>query len=124
MRERALMRALGLDDESSGNQPEMSAAEQIQKLHESARKLETRHVFKPKDIITQKPSFRMYKRPQHGAPAIVAEVLDKPIILQKEESGCQDFIENLDIVILMLTEEGHTVRFYVDSRFFEPYPAQ
>lgn len=103
-----LVRALAQND--------ASRLSRIEKLKTCYQQFSTSVTFKPGDIVTWKPELRNKQRPDYGEPAIVLEVLDKPIFDRTDDSGSPYFREPLDICLGILMEDGDFVSFMFDSR--------
>lgn len=59
--------------------------------------------------------------PEYGAPMVVVEVLEPPIIDCKFDSGSVYYREPLDILLGFLDEDKEFYVLHYDSRRFEPY---
>lgn len=79
-----------------------------------------KHTFKVGDIVRWKEGLKNRKVPNEKLPAIVVEVLDKPIYDEKAEVGSTYFREPLDIILGMIIK-GDLITFHYDSRRFEPF---
>lgn len=126
---RSLLERIGIHDDGMGNllleddtldSPLAALAQALQARYAS---LNTRHVFKPGDLVFWKDGLRNRRYPRNGKPAIVLEVLQQPVIDEEEDSGSTYFREPLDIVLGCFVDEGeHRGDFFsghFDSRRLE-----
>jgi len=74
--------------------------------------------FRPGDIVVWKEGCSNRKRPKTGEPAVVVEVLPKPLYGEEKSTGSPYFHEPLDIVLGMLDDDGDFVRYCYDRRRF------
>jgi hypothetical protein len=72
-------------------------------------------------IVKWKEHLKNRKLPDENQPAIVVSLLGEPIVSNEEDSGSPYFLEPLDIVLGLLTDDGIFLTFYYDSKRFEPY---
>jgi len=77
--------------------------------------------FEVGQIVKWKPDLKNRKLPRRNQPAIVVSILDEPITNPNDESGSPYFLEQLDIVLGVITDDDNFLTFYYDSRRFEPY---
>jgi len=82
----------------------------------------TEKALQPGMLAQWKPGMKNRRTPDYGAPMIVVEVLDSPIIDGTFESGSVYFRERLDIILGFVDEDDEFYMFHYDSRRFEPYP--
>lgn len=83
--------------------------------------LNTKHEFKPGQVVKWKKGLRNKLYPDFEQPAVVIETLSTPILIEKVNSGSPYFSEPLDLVLAILDEEDDLIIFHYDSRRFEPY---
>jgi len=84
-----------------------------------------KHSFEAGQLVTWKEGLRNRKVPLDGEPAIVVEVLKKPVPQPKETSPASSYFrEPLDIVLGMLDEDGDLVVFHFDSRRLKPFDGE
>ena len=72
-------------------------------------------------IVKWKNYLKNRKLPHKNQPAIVVNILDEPITSTDNESGSPYFLEKLDIILGIMSDEGIFLTFYYDSRRFEPW---
>lgn len=89
-------------------------------LHEAYNWFVTPYTLTPGMIVTQKPHCATKKALRDGQPGIVVEVLDPPILTDKEDSGTPFYREPLDVVIGVVWG-GNFVCFHYDSRRLMPW---
>lgn len=77
--------------------------------------------FEVGQIVKWKTDLKNRKLPRRHQPAIVVSILDEPITNPNDESGSPYFLEPLDIVLGVITDDDNFLTFYYDSRRFEPY---
>ena len=128
---RALLERIGLTEGMTGNllfdeDPLESPLETLaQALTERFETFNTRHTFKPGDLVCWKPGMRNRRFPREGKPAVVLEVLDTPCLDSEAETGSTYFREPLDIKLGLFLEDGeHRGDFlcwHFDSRRFAPW---
>jgi len=74
------------------------------------------------DLVKWKEGLKNKKRPDSNQPAIVVQLLEKPLIeRQGEEAGSPYYREPLDIILGLFDEENEFLMFYYDKRRFESY---
>ena len=115
-----LERLLRLQESSalaSSLDPEQAAV-LLQKRFESLRKT-TR--FKAGELVCWKPGLKNRLLPEEGHPAIVLEVLKDAILQEQFGPETPHYREPLDIVLGILTPEGHFLQFHFDSRRLQRY---
>ena len=83
----------------------------------------TPHDFQPGDLVVWKESLKNKMRPLPGEPAVVMDVLTKPIVDPVAGPGSVYFRERLDMVIGLLDDHQDFVLLHCDSRRFEPAPS-
>jgi hypothetical protein len=79
------------------------------------------NTFEVRQLVKWKNDLKNRKLPRVDQPAIVVRVLDSPVINSSDDSGSPYFLEELDVVLGVLSEDGTFLTFYYDSRRFEPY---
>ncbi len=92
--------------------------EHISDLKRLYSNLEKKYTFNIGDIVRWKEGLKNKRVPQDKLPAIVVDVLEKPIYDEKVEMGSPYFREPLDIVLGVINK-GELITFYYDSRRFE-----
>lgn len=128
---RPLLEVIGLHDEGMANllldeevvdSPLDALAQALQARYAS---LNTRHVFKPGDLVLWKEGLRNRRYPSNGKPAIVLEVLQQPVTDDEDNSASMYFREPLDLVLGCFIDEGEGrgdfSSWHVDSRRFKPW---
>lgn len=114
--------ALLLDDDDLLDSPLDGLATALKQRFDS---LNTRHSFKPGDLVRWKTGMQNRVCPSPNKPAIVLEVLPAPILDTEKDSGNVYFGEPLDIVLGFFWESephrGDFIYAHVDSRRFEPW---
>ena len=76
---------------------------------------------RPGMLAQWKPGMKNRRTPDYGAPMVVVEVLEPPIIDTKFDSGSVYFRERLDLVLGFVDEDDEFYMLHYDSRRFEPY---
>jgi len=93
-----------------------------QHLTDKLALLKKHHVFKAGDIVRWKAGLKNRRFPIDDEPAVVVEVLRKPIADPSEQStGSPYFNAPLDFVLGVIDSDGDFLTFYSESRRFEPY---
>lgn len=128
---RALLDRIGLNDLHAANlllddDPLESPLNTLaQALVERYQSLNTRHAFKPGDLVTWKPGLRNRRYPYLGKPAVVLEVLATPILDSDTETGSTYYHEPLDLVLGLFLDEGEHrgdfLGWHFDGRRFQPW---
>lgn len=95
----------------------------IAQLTASGKALLQTHRFMPGSLVRWKSGLRNRTRPEYDEPAVVVEVLDRPVLDKETDSGSPYFQEPLDLLLGIIDEEGDFVIFHYDRRRFEPFPA-
>jgi hypothetical protein len=93
----------------------------LRKIH--ARLLE-KHNFKVGDVVRWKEGLKNRRMPAYGQAAIVLEVLDKPLVDEKETAGSAYFREPLDVLLSFTDGDNNMISFHFDSRKFEPFESK
>ncbi|MDE1964089.1 MAG: hypothetical protein KGI42_09340 [Xanthomonadaceae bacterium] len=75
----------------------------------------------PGMLARWKPGMKNRTSPDYGAPMMVVEVLEQPIIDTTFDSGSIYFRERLDIVLGFLDADDEFCTLHYDSRRFEPF---
>ena len=88
--------------------------------------LTKKHDFKPGDLVELKPGLGGYQEiPKHGQPGIVTEIIDPPIIADKQDAGSPAFGMTHDIRIMFIVSTEHLhIEYAFDSRLFLPYTGE
>ncbi len=81
----------------------------------------TMNNFSKGQLVKWKLGLKNRNLPLESQPAIVWEVLDKPIIQENVSSGTPYFREPLDMALALLDKYGDLVVFHYDSKRFEPF---
>jgi len=71
------------------------------------------------DLVTWKRGLKNKKYPQEGQYAKVIELLSKPLVNDKEDSGSPYFGEKLDLVLAIIDEDGELLLYHYDKRRFQ-----
>ena len=83
-----------------------------------------KYKFVPGQIVVWKDDMRNRRNPEYGQPAIVVEVLEKPLMDypsdERNSAGSAFFNEPLDLGIGILDGDGDWYVLFVDSRRFRP----
>jgi hypothetical protein len=86
------------------------------------QKLLEPHEFKVGDLVKWKEGLKNKKRPYSNQPAIVVQLLEKPLINRfGEEAGSPYYREPLDIILGLFDDDDEFLMFYYDKRRFELY---
>ena len=104
----------GLEKESYGE-------EYTTQLQTAFNNFLKKDAFQVGQLVKWKKNLKNRQLPYISQPAIVVEILDKPVISNEEESGSPYFRENLDIILGMLVDDEKFFTFYYDSKRFEAY---
>lgn len=94
----------------------------ISELLKIYEKLSIKNEFAKGQLVQWKVGLKNRKLPHENQPAIVIDVLDKPVY-NKDGAGSPYFREPLDI-ILGIIERGEFFIFHYDKRRFEPFENQ
>lgn len=89
----------------------------VQRLETAYNHFLQAHDFQTGQIVKWKKGLKNKKLPEENQPAIVLEVLDKPLYLEGD-SGSPYFREPLALVLAILDDEGDFMTFYYDKRRF------
>ena len=106
-------KALNLDETKASNQKLIRAFESMLK----------KNSFKPNQLVRWKEGLKNKALPEYNQPAIVWEILPKPLFDNPKAHGAGSpyFHEPLDIVLGVMDEDEFVLLHY-DSRRFEPIP--
>ena len=128
---RSLLERIGLNENGTGNllfeddpleSPVEAFAQALRARYES---LSQRHAFKPGDLVFWKPGLRNRRYPRNDKPAIVLEVLERPVTDDETETASTYFREPLDLVLGVFLDEGEHrgdfLSWHFDSRRFQPW---
>ncbi len=118
--EKAIQRNLQKKD-SNKDEEQSYGEEYISQLKASCSSLLKKEIFEIGQIVKWKEDLNNRTLPYKNQPAIVVSILDEPIISNEVNSGSPYFLETLDIIIGIITDEGTFLTFYYDSRRFEAY---
>jgi hypothetical protein len=77
--------------------------------------------FKVGQLVKWKKDLKNRQLPYKNQPAIVVSILDEPIVSTEDEAGSPYFLETLDMILGIITDNGTFLTFYYDSRRFEAY---
>lgn len=103
----------------------ISIQERISRLNIILERLQTKHVFKPGDLVQWKKRLRNESRPRYGEPVIVVELLQKKLRGNAENSSCSPcFQESLQLVAGDIDDDLNFALRNYDPRRFEPYKGQ
>lgn len=75
------------------------------------------------DLVVWKPLLKNRVRPAYDEPAVVIEVLDKPVRNTEADPSSTYFREPLDIVLGLLDDDDEILVYHFDSRRFMLAPA-
>jgi hypothetical protein len=118
--EKAIQRNLQRKD-SNNTEKQSYGEEYISQLKASCNSLLKKEIFEVGQIVKWKEDLNNRTLPYKNQPAIVVSILDEPVISNEVNSGSPYFLETLDIIIGIITDEGTFLTFYYDSRRFEAY---
>lgn len=97
-------------------------SEYVGSLRSQFASLSSEESFSLGDLVVWKPLLKNRVRPAYGEPAIVVEVLDKPVRNTEADPSSTYFREPLDIVLGVLDDDGELVVYHFDSRRFTRPP--
>lgn len=75
------------------------------------------------DLVVWKPLLKNRVRPAYDEPAVVIEILDKPVRNTEADPSSTYFREPLDIVLGLLDDDDEILVYHFDSRRFTHIPA-
>jgi hypothetical protein len=106
-------KALNLDETKASNQKLIRAFESMLK----------KYSFKPNQFVRWKQGLKNKAVPEYNQPAIVWEILPKPVFDKHKEhsAGSPYLYEPLDMVLAVMDEDVFILLHY-DTRRFEPIP--
>ena len=113
----------GPDGEAEEARPKLAADIERIRLVDCLSAFNERHEFRPGMIVRQKPQALNYKGFGDNDQAIVVELLAEPIIAGLEAHGTSHYRERQDMIVGSLEDGKLFCLFHVDSRRFEPVPA-
>ena len=79
---------------------------------------------KNEKLVKWKRNLKNRRFPRENQPAIVLEVLERPILNEEVEIGSAYFREQIDLALGLLDKSGNMFTFYYDSRRFEPFESK
>jgi len=100
-------------------EPGEDAAERLQTLYQRLTNRREK-TLQPGRMAVWKPGLKNRRFPRYGEPAIVVEVLDRPILDHEDEAGSTYYREPLDLLLGILHREGDFLVYHFDSRRFQP----
>jgi hypothetical protein len=77
--------------------------------------------FEVGQIVKWKKGLKNKKLPHQNQPAIVVGLLDEPVIDRDGESGSPYFLEKLNIILGIISDDDTFLTFYYDRSRFESY---
>ena len=77
------------------------------------------HIFAVGDLVRWKPGLRNRNIPVYGAPCVVMEVLDPPLIEEGLNAGSTYFREPITLKLAIVDEDEELVFFHFDGNRFE-----
>jgi hypothetical protein len=92
----------------------------VDQLFDSCHNFFETDKFEKGQLVIWKKGLKNKRLPHEKQPAVVVEVLEKPLYAEYE-SGTPYFQEPLDIALAMIGEHDDFIIFYYDSRRFEPF---
>jgi hypothetical protein len=109
------------DRHPESNEEKNYGEEYLTQLKSACRNYLQKESFEVGQIVKWKENLKNRKLPHNNQPAIVIAVLDEPVIHTDDESGSPYFLENLDIILGIILDDGTFLSFYYDSRRFKAY---
>jgi len=104
------------------HQEEQYDAKYVQHLKTIHQKLLEPHELQVGDVVKWKQGLKNKKRPYPNQPAIVIELLEKPLIERSgEETGSPYYREPLNIILGLFDDDDEFLMYYYDKRRFEPF---
>ena len=91
-----------------------------EKLKQCLLQFNTRHEFKPGQLVKWKPSMANKNLPKEGDVAIVVETIDPPLLDTEDRTGSSYYKEPLDIKLGVITDDGTFRVYHYDSSRFMP----
>ncbi|MGJ5675629.1 MAG: hypothetical protein ACR9NN_18765 [Nostochopsis sp.] len=111
-----------LREKDSDNEEEKSYEEEhLAQLKAACDSFLSKETFEVGQIVKWKKYLKNRRLPHKNQPAIVVSILDEPIVSTDDESGSPYFLEKLDIVIGVMSNDGAFLTFHYDSSRFESY---
>ncbi len=83
--------------------------------------LAIKHDFKAGDLVRWKQGLKNKRSPLYDQPAIVIDVLERPLRDTESDAGSPYFGESLDLVLGVLVDMEFLM-YHFDKRRFEPFP--
>lgn len=109
-------------EKDSDNEEEKSYGEDhLTQLRTACNNFLRKEDFEVGQIVKWKKDLKNRRLPQKNQPAIVVRVLDEPIVSTDDESSSPYFLEKLDIILGVISNDGTFLTFYYDSSRFESY---
>jgi hypothetical protein len=90
-------------------------------LKEACEKFLQQENFEVGQIVKWKKGLNNRKLPHQNQPAVIVGLLDEPVIDRDGESGSPYFLEKLDIILGIISDDDTFLTFYYDSSRFESY---
>ncbi len=116
-----IIKALVVNTENSSEEEKDYGEEYITNLKVACKNLLQKETFEIGQIVKWKNSLKNRRLPHNNQPAIVVEILDEPVVSTEDEVGSPYFLENLNIILGIIVDDGSFLTFYYDSRRFEAY---
>ena len=112
----------GFRERNSKNEAEKNYdPDHLVQLQEACNNLLSKESFEVGQIVQWKKNLQNRRLPHKNQPAIVVKILDEPVISTDNEAGSPYFLEKLDIVLGVMSNDDTFLTFYYDSSRFEPY---
>ncbi len=99
----------------------LTSEEKIDILNRRHSSFIENNIFELGQIVKWKPGLRNKETMGYDHPAIVFEILEKPVIDSSKDASSPYFREPLDIVLGFLDDDNDYITFHCDSRRFEPF---
>lgn len=93
--------------------------EYVDKIKQRSNELEKTVEIKKGDLVIWKKGLKNRRKPEYNQPVIVMDILEHPLIAEKDEPGSANYKEPLSLVIGLLTENDDFLIFHYDKRRFE-----
>lgn len=119
----AILQAMNGGSEEQAKKPvtQLQAQTMALSLQDALADYNTKHDFKPGDLVEFKPSMGIFNKPALGEPAIIVKVLDPPITAG-EETGSPHEAEPRDVIFgVFAGRDRDFVLYYGIAARFQPF---
>lgn len=109
------------EKDSDNEEEKIYGEEHLAQLRTACDNFLRKDKFEVGQIVKWKKDLQNRKLPHKNQPAIVVSILEEPIVNTDSQPGSPYFLERLDIVLGVMSNDGTFIILYYDSSRFEAY---